>query len=248
MRFVLWVCSFILLLSPLYAQMRLDTARAIVGDVAVLSLFSTERTIFTGDTLRISALLRLQNPSVWYPESLQTPTGFQTLGQTLVRENDSTWNLQYSARLTGSTQDTLLSIRGKTLAGYDSLCIITLEKLLLQGKPLKPVQGLIVSRTLAVPRLFIRFADLLPSVPHPSIRTETLRWTYRIDQTSEITFRIYDLTGKQVAVYQEGIKTPGTHYFSLNPGKWIEQFTATVYWIRLQTNTGEAIQRFWISE
>lgn len=248
MTLKLVVCCLLFVLPHLYAQYRLDTSRAIVGEQAVLSLINSRNSFRSGDTVRISALLRLGNPSVWYPEILQTPDGLQTIRQVFQRQNDSTWRLQYNVRLNNSVLDTMFKIRGKTLAGYDSLCTVLLDSLIIQEKPYKPLTGLIQTRTLATPRLFIRFADLLPSFPHPSHRNEPITWIYNIDLTSDITFRIYDLTGKEVVVFHEGQKTPGTHRFTLVPGKWKEHFTATVYWIRLQSNTGEAVQRFWISE
>jgi hypothetical protein len=230
--------------------LRMDTARGNTADTLTLALRSAQPLV---ERVTLTGTLMLSNPTVFYPERLDAPSGI-TLAQALLqRQNDSMFTfscvLQPSPTRV-SSRDTLLLIRGEALAASDSICVVRLVNLRANGVPVAPAEGIIINQPFGAsrtqPRFFVRFARLSASVPNPIARGQELTWVYQIDRPSDVTIVLYDVTGRELKRLAQGSQPLGVRSVRFAP--LVGEFSPGLHWARLITNTGEAVQPFFISE
>ena len=76
--------------------------------------------------------------------------------------------------------------------------------------------------------------SLAQNYPNPFNRTATI--SYRFDRGGQVTLRVYDLTGRQVATLVQGVQPAGTHEVAFDA----TTLSSGTYFYRLETPSGAA--------
>jgi hypothetical protein len=134
-------------------------------------------------------------------------------------------------------------LAGEALAGYDSVCVVELNYLLADGRPVPSTKGLVITTSIGTPIPYVRHATLEPGYPSPAQRGDHVTFAYRIDKPTEITFHVYDVTGAEVTAKYLGIVPPGIHIETVEV---TFAMPSTLYVVRLETGIGEAYQPFFV--
>jgi hypothetical protein len=227
---------------PATAQFAVDDARGLVGkEVRVPLRYSDPRDSL--DSISVSGRLHLGNATVFFPERFTDTTGTTLANWELKRLSDSTYDIRFTVAVTppasGSSGDTIAFLAGEALAGFDSICVVTLSDLSINGDTAADASGRIVTVSIGTPLPYVRFATLERNYPNPIRSGEKTTWAYRIDKPSKIVFRFYNLIGEQRITADLGDQPAGIHTFSLTPT--IETATG-MYIVRMETSTGDAFQ------
>lgn len=224
------------------AQVVVDDAHGLVGAEMRLSLRYSEIPGDSSATVQMQGDLKLNNPTVFFPERFDPVAGAVLLDQSLNRLSDSTYTFELTVRFDSGDRpglDTLCYLVGEALAGYDSVCTVSLSNVSLNGDMLTPAAGVVTTTSVGTPRPYVRYATLERNYPNPVQRGVKTTWTYRIDKQSLVGFIIYNVQGEEVMVLDLGVQSPGIHQISLTPGYDI---ATGIYWARLHTNSGDAYQ------
>ena len=172
-----------------------------------------------GDTIRLGGRFKLSDPTVFYPILFRPSTGDEMLGSALTSQTDSTWTFSFEL-VVGRTLvpgDTLLVLAGEALAGADTATAVRFSGLLCNGVPLETVEVRV--RTISIgPQLrYVRFGQLDPGLPNPTVPGRRVSWGFRIDQESDVIFTIYDATGRMVIRDDLGHLQKGVYIHSITP-------------------------------
>ena len=235
--------------TVLFAQVspiRLQTVRGLVGeknDIAILA--KADSISFSGD-IRLEGRLLLSNPTVFYPEAWIAALGTQLLIRPLLnRENDSTYTFSITLRCTQSMRcDTLVRLRGEILAASDYVTDIRLFDVRLtdsRGSRMIPSTfATLTIGSIGTPLPIIRRPSLEQSAPHPILRGNSLKWAYRIDEPSDITFTIYTAIGQEIQRIERKNQPRGAHEETWMPE---QPLSAGLYYVRFSSSTGDIFQR-----
>jgi hypothetical protein len=82
-----------------------------------------------------------------------------------------------------------------------------------------------------------KYSDLGQNYPNPVSHSTTFPYTVR--KTGDVSFRILDLTGKEIENIKAGVKTQGEYKFELNTDK----LPNGIYNVQMITNSGISIQK-----
>jgi hypothetical protein len=82
-----------------------------------------------------------------------------------------------------------------------------------------------------------RNSDLSPNYPNPFAVNTT--FPYQVKEKGNVTFRIYNLAGIEVAQINEGVKLPGSYKLELNAAS----LPNGVYNVQMATERGVSIQK-----
>jgi len=243
-RGVRWLPALLFILlagTALRAQtVVVGEGRGTIGKDARVPVLLTAGEVSEGTVL--TAVLRLGNPTAFYPQRIERAGGDTVAGATLVRRNDSTWTVQISLDA-GTAGDTLFGLRGELLAGSGPICTITLDSLLIGSTLLPTATGRVVSEPLGPPFPYIRFATLEQNYPNPVSIGGTTTWAYRIDKPSIVRLECYNVLGEMMWVAQLGDIAPGTHLYTRQT---LADMGPGIYWARLVTNSGVADKPFMV--
>lgn len=238
-----WLALLVLFVAcgTLQAQtITVGEGRGVVGKDARVPAMLAGGDVVAGTTL--NAILRLSNPTVFYPQKIEHPAGDTIAGATLVRRNDSTWLLHIPLSAATSS-DTLFALHGELLAGNDSICTITLDSISIDATTLPPATGRVISEALGPPFPYVRYATLEQNYPNPVSIGGTTTWAYRIDKPSIVRLECYNVIGEQMWVAQLGDVGVGTHLYTRQT---LHDMGPGVYWVRLVTNSGTADKPFMV--
>jgi hypothetical protein len=199
-----------------------DTARGTVGG----TLCFRRALAIADSSCAFRALLRLSNPTVWYPISARIGTD----SALLVRRSDTLWLVSCDS----ASGDRSIELCGIVLAGSDSVCIVTLDSLV-ACRPLADsiVQVLVVS-SIGPPLPYVRFARMEGPFPHPIARVEPFVVYIGLDAASTVALRMYDVLGRHLLEWRDTLDR-GVHRIEL---RLPEGTSPGVYVLRLDTATG----------
>ncbi len=224
----------------LRAQVAIDTARGLVGSKVPLVLRDPDGRVGRTGVVHLAALMRLSNPTVFYPERFIAPTGDTIVAATLTALQDSVYRIDLRiVRNPANTAagDTVITLEGEALAGSDSVCIVMLENTMLNDAPFGPSRGVVITRSIGPPLPYVRFAILEQNYPNPVPHGNSTTFAFRIDKPSDIRFEFYDLLGKSLTVEYLGVLGLGPHTYVYTPPPTLP---TGVYLVRLVTNSGTA--------
>ena len=223
------------------AQPYRDEARGLVGKemIVPVRMIDPENGHVGPTTLRGSFLLT--NPTVFYPERFVALEGDTILASTLTRLTDSTYDFSVTVgtpRGVVQPGDTLLMLAGEALASSDSIGFIYFHLDLSS-----PYGAEVTLRTTSIGnRLhYIRPPSLTPAFPNPSKLGTRVRFGYLVDKPSEVTFRIYAITGEQIVEIDAGFIDQA----NVSRGQTLDfeitfDISSGIYLVRMITNTGDA--------
>lgn len=238
------LCTITALCSQpkLFGQFRLDTVNGLVGKELALSMIvDKEQGVPQGNELTLSGSIKLQRPTVFYPQAVRGGAGVTIDEYSLTRLTDSTYDFAVRFGLDHELlpNDTLFTFAGEALAGSDTLSLIYFSNLLLNGERLPDQTGKVRVTSIGSNSRYIRFATLDPGRPNPTKTGLTVRWGFRIDKKSDVTFKIYDMLGQEVWVDELGELDQGTYVNTFTPD-WF--FPSGMFVVRMITNSGEALE------
>src|SRR5690606_1007744 len=135
------------------------------------------RTVTQTDSCGFRCVVRLSNPTVWYPQSARlglTPA-------TLRRESDTLWQLEASQATVGGVE---LERCGIVLAGSDSVCVVRLAADSLCTSAPGSLEQVLIVASVGPPLPYLRFARLEGPFPMPIVREELFAVTIALDASS----------------------------------------------------------------
>jgi len=83
----------------------------------------------------------------------------------------------------------------------------------------------------------VNTSDLSQNYPNPVSHNTT--FPYRILKTGDVTFRVLDVTGKEIQVIREGVKSPGKYTLNFNSDK----LTNGVFYVRMTANNLTSVRK-----
>ncbi len=206
--------------TPVSAEIRPLDGTGRIGKEVRLPLVLGDTTSYrVGDTVRVSGLFELEQPTVFYPQIFRPLGGDMLQETTLVPESRTTWRYAFSLRVTRDLGpgDTLLLLVGEALAGSDTVSAITFSGMLVEGMPQQTRVVAIRTETVGNILPYVRFGQLDPGRPNPTVPGGRVTWGFTIDDESEVIFRIYDLTGRMVVEDDLGRLPKGIYTHSITP-------------------------------
>ena len=224
------------------AQIHVDSARGLVGKELVLPLVYTSTVPLDQDReVVVKGEFKLSNPTVFFPQVFRASPKVALLDSTLDSSTDSTWSFSVQFRTNAQIlpDDSLFSLVGEALAGSDSVTSVMFHSLEFDDASVPGVTGTIVTRSVGTRIPYVRFATLDPGRPNPTAPGITVTWGFRIDKASDVTFKIYDMIGQEVEVEDLGWLEPGVYVNTFTPDFF---FPSGMFYVRLETNSGEASQ------
>ncbi|GIV57024.1 MAG: hypothetical protein KatS3mg040_1792 [Candidatus Kapaibacterium sp.] len=219
---VLLVFSFWLLV--LSARAEIDTSRGLVG-----STLCFRRMVTQTDSCVFRCVVRLSNPTVWYPQSAR-------IGQSaasLRRESDTLWQLEALQEIAGSVD---VELCGVVLAGSDSVCIVRLDAESQCLSDPESLEQVLIVRSVGPQLPYLRFARLEGPFPMPMVREEPFAVIIALDATSRAVLQLFDVLGRVVTQWAFELER-GVHRVTLtlpmgtSPG---------LYVLRLESSKGSA--------
>jgi len=219
---LLLLLSVWLVVFPAHAET--DTSRGLVGTTLCFRRMVTQT-----DSCVFRCVVRLSNPTVWYPQSARlglTPA-------TLRRESDTLWQLEASQATVGEVE---LELCGIVLAGSDSVCVVRLDADSLCTSAPGSLEQVLIVASVGPPLPYLRFARLEGPFPMPIVREELFAVTIALDASSRAILQLYDVLGRLVAQWTFELER-GIHRLTLtlpsgtSPGLYI---------LRLESSKGSA--------
>lgn len=235
-----FAAAFLLLCSTAVAQFSADTARGLVGKEVVLSFLHRGGALEAGQIVTLRGDLELSNSTVFFPQVFRGSGG--AIADTVFeRFNDSTYSFRLTMQIEKNVLpgDTLFALAGEALTGSDSVTEVRFSNLFMNEVPFASFTAVILTQSIGPPFPYVRFAVLDPGRPNPTRPGLTVTWGFRIDRQSDVTFKIYDLVGKEVAVQELGTLDNGVYVNTFTPDFF---FPSGMFIVRLISNSGDAFQ------
>jgi Secretion system C-terminal sorting domain len=89
---------------------------------------------------------------------------------------------------------------------------------------------------------FIKGVKIGQSYPNPANKITS--FSYELQKPTNVTFEVYDMNGRLVKEYNEGVKETGKHVHTIN----VDQFTSGVYFYTIKTNETSITKRMVITK
>ena len=241
-RTIVLLCATVLCCPDARAQISADSVNGIVGkEVSLPFIYSGGVPLESEREFLVRGDFKLSNPTVFFPEVFRSALKTELLESNLESSTDSTWSFSLKLRATErvESQDQLFTLAGEALAGSDSLVRLLFHDFLFDEAPVPDLTGTIRTETIGSRFPYVRFAKLDPGRPNPTAPGITVTWGFRIDQESDVTFKIYDMIGQEVEVQDLGRLEQGVYVNTFTPDFF---FPSGMFIVRLITNTGEALE------
>ncbi|MFP4528014.1 MAG: T9SS type A sorting domain-containing protein [Candidatus Kapaibacterium sp.] len=178
----------------------------------------------------ISGRIKLGGPSIFIP-LYAMPEGLA-----LDQHSDSLYT--FSGMISSNNNE--IDIYGLALAGADTVCEMIFHNIYIDSIVAGEATGRILVDRQYHQRPYIRFLDVGNNYPNPVWPGQSTRWSFRLDQASDIDVKIYDNAGR--AIHSEKFRhESGAAEYIYTPPIGI---SAGVYWIRFKTDVGNNVRRF----
>ncbi len=231
------ILFFLWAVAPALAEVELADASGLVGEQMYVPVVLHGE----GGEAVVRAVLKLGNPTVFYPERFVAVQANVLQSARLARLTDSTWTVEL--RVQYETGDTVCVLRGEALAGSGAQCELVLQQVEVNDLPWPDASGMVSVTSVGTPLPYVRFARLEQNYPNPAIRGEITTWVYRIDKVSEVHLILYNYAGRTVDILRFGVQQPGVHRV---PYHVSGQMATGLYWAQLITTSGLSSQPFFI--
>ena len=217
---LMFLVGILSLTSSLRGQvLQIGEGTGVVGKEVALPIIVGDTTFAVGDTVRLTGTMKLANPTVWFPQQIRVSSGALLLEQGIPIEVDSLRDFSVSLLCEEpfTTGDTLAVVAGEGVAGSDTITGLFLFDLRL-GLLSLPSQTTTVTTSALGPRLFyVRFGQLDPGRPNPTVPGQTVTWGFRIDRATPVIFRIYDALGRMIVFDDLGFLEKGVYRHAITP-------------------------------
>lgn len=197
-------------ISALNANVSIDSVKSNIGEHVKLSIIISDYTFKNLNEIAFN--FELSNPTVFYPDSITCDIPdrlliFHNLGN---GKYEVAINNIKGAFISGSL---VITIHGEMLAGYDSICYVTFPFFRINDNEYKDLNTVVYSKSLGTPLPYIRRSALSINSPNPVIAGNSTEWGFRTDAPIEVTFWIYELSGRLLEKIDYGLAEPGMHKF-----------------------------------
>jgi hypothetical protein len=233
---------FLFAAIPSMAQPYMDSARGLVGKEMTVPLRMIAPQSGPPGATTLEGSFLMTNPTIFYPERFVAMEGDSILASTLTRLTDSTYNFSVTVatpRDTVHPGDTLALLAGEALASSDSIGFLYFYA----GSQTGIAGEEVTLRTTSIGNKlhYIRPPSLTPAFPNPSKRGTVVRFGYLVDRPSEVTFKIYAVTGEEIVSIDAGRITQS----DVSRGQMLQfeitfDISSGIYFVRMVTNSGEA--------
>lgn len=218
---MLFVC---VVTFPTHAET--DTTRGSVGNVLCF-----RRTIpLSDDRCVFRCMVRLSNPTVWYPQSVR-------IGQTtanLRRLSDTLWLLEALQTTVDSSE---LELCGIVLAGSDSVCIVRLDADSLCTCTPRSLEQVLIVTSIGPPLPYLRFARLEGPFPMPVQRHDPFIIVVALDASSRVEMHLFDMLGRVLEDWSFELERGVRRLVLTLP----DGFSPGLYFLQSQSNSGSVV-------
>ncbi len=219
----------ILSLTSVNAQVSIDTIHAQIGQHVKLSITISNYSFQSLNKIVFN--VELSNPTVFYPDSVtcelpEKQLRLHNIGYGHYEVSISNIKREYI------TDGLVIIIHGEMLAGYDSVCHVVFPVFKINDDNFSGLKTVAYSQSLGTPLPYIRRSVLSINSPNPVTAGNSTEWGFRTDAPTEVTFLIYELSGRMLDKVEYGIAQPGIHKFIFTPA---QTFAAGTYLITMIT-------------
>lgn len=191
----------------------------------------------------ITGKIILENPTMFFPDSLANSGLTEIYNYSLTRENDSEYNFSFDYTLTNKANILEFSLCGLALAGNDSLSKIYIHNLTPIFYHFEDKEITLKSTSIGGELPYLRMPILWDIYPNPVRPIQEVTCKYRIDNTQHIIFKIFDFQGKMISEFDLGDVSRGTHNFTFMTNYY---YSSGVYILQLETKKHKLNQKFLI--
>jgi hypothetical protein len=223
-----------------YAQLYIDDKQFDLGSYDCLWISSEDSIINSFKVLEIRGRFKLSDQYLFYPERFISSENYVLTDQSLFRVNDSLYSFNFDLTILEDDpfSDILFYLCGYALADRDSICFVKFYDISINDVTFEDFTGRIIIKTENGSIPYIRMPQLKVlenPVSANEIMVEAILW-----QDSDVSFFVYDITGKLMNLDKyEGINA-GKRQFNLNIG----HLSSGVYIIIMYTDHGSTSERF----
>lgn len=127
------------------------------------------------------------------------------------------------------------------LKGADSVGNITPTSISINGTPASDVR-LEGGKVLITDAAYgtVTTQTIVENYPNPF--KESTTFTYTIGETTDVSFAVFDIYGRQYLVTEPEARTPGTYSFTFAPPIW--EFASGTFLLEMKTNNGAVFHSF----
>lgn len=193
----------------------------------------TEHTI--SEPSEVSILIEISNPSLVLPLKI-IGAEYEHYPEKI---NDKTYKFEFAESQTDVQLNYQLVV--KLLAGNDIECLLTFAEFKIDEKSILAENIRIITQNVPRGVTYHRFPYISVPSPNPVSLYEEATWTYRIDEPSRVTIKIFTLAGKMLHRYEYLDVEAGYHTFNYT---FNEDYGTGTYIIQVGTNHGSAISKF----
>lgn len=229
-------------LIPAFASVSSDTARAIIGEKAIIPVIIDYDGNQT-ETFSFSASFTLSNPTVFYPEVFYGVDDEPIPDSRLERINDSSYIIETFPEYDTVSGKYVFSIFGEALAGNDSVCVLRFTNVKVEDQQQNDFTAVLITESSGPHYPYVRFIELEQNYPNPVRAGELTTFPLLIDKTSDIKYIIFDLNGQVVKKDILEALESGIHQiiYRIPP-----TMSVGTYWIIIESSSGRANKRFQI--
>lgn len=220
-----------------------DTLNIVVGQRHCMEIRLANDGTIINTQGSISGTILLDNPTMFYIDSIASSSLAEIYNFSVSRQNDSTINFIFDYTLTNKANILTFSLCGLALAGNDSICKINFNSFYPLKYNFENIDITLKSTTIGAELPYIRMPILWNNHPNPVVPFQTTTWEYRIDEQQIIIFKIFDFQGKMISEFDQGTMKKGTHEFKFTPNYY---FSSGVYFIQMETEKFKLTQNFMI--
>ena len=173
MRYLFHIILLILNFNFAYTQN--DTTKAIVGDNTCLS-FKFNKLSNINDTITLTGLIKLSEPTLFYPEYFQLDTNFKLINQSISKIDYYSSSFTLNLKNINLIKDYNIELCGIVLAGASEFCKVILDSVKING--MDSVILLIATlkaTSIGAPLPYIRFATIDNGFPNPIFTGNTIQ-------------------------------------------------------------------------
>ncbi|MFM7774680.1 MAG: hypothetical protein ACKO9V_07550 [Candidatus Kapaibacterium sp.] len=177
-----------------------DSVRVLVGETASLPI-RLRLPSTSEDSLWVSVRLRISNPTVAYPVEIRSAdAGVSALRW--VPTGPGILTIRFAIR-NRNVSVAAMELRCLALAGSDSVCLVSVDSVTVDGGSPCPGDSLVFSSSNTDhDGTYLRPLGVGPTTPLPCEQCAGLRWTVRSDRMDTVRVEIVDLAGRSVDAFR----------------------------------------------
>ena len=222
------ICIFFAIFPLNFCYLQVDCLASESMKYEITNWISTSNKI-----QNLSFSVKSSDPTVFYIDSIKIN---DVVSVDLVR---SYWEIECSANDL-NLENLDLFIYGTGLSSADTMTQLKITDIIFDENIAEDTTIIVIFKN-EYHHSFVRFAKIINVYPAPLIYEEDLNIDFSIDIPMDISFSVFDATGRIVEKYEIRNAEKGRQIFKIN---FKNRIASGRYWIFLETNTGNDSRSF----